>query len=119
MLAALSMNAGYTRVNLLAVLSPVLILGIPLFDLSLVMWIRWRTGIPMMKGSPDHFALRLRRCKLSVRETAVTAYIAAVLLSGTALLMSQVTLEWAAFTIGGTLSAMGLSAYLLMKVDMG
>jgi UDP-GlcNAc:undecaprenyl-phosphate/decaprenyl-phosphate GlcNAc-1-phosphate transferase len=65
MLAALSMNAGYTRANLLAVLSPVFILGIPLFDLSLVMWIRWRNGVPVMKGSPDHFALRLRRCKLS------------------------------------------------------
>jgi hypothetical protein len=27
MLAALSMNAGYTRINVLAVISPVLILG--------------------------------------------------------------------------------------------
>ena len=80
MLAALSMNAGYTRANLLAVVSPVLILGIPLFDLSLVTWIRWRNGIPIMKGSPDHFALRLRRCKLSVRETAVTTYIVGALL---------------------------------------
>jgi UDP-GlcNAc:undecaprenyl-phosphate GlcNAc-1-phosphate transferase len=118
MLAALSMNAGYTRANLLAVVSPVFILGIPLFDLSLVMWIRWRNGIPMMKGSPDHFALRLRRCKLSVRETAVTTYIVAVLLSGAALLMSQVTLQWAVATMCGTLSAACLSAYLLMKVDM-
>src|SRR5205814_3618268 len=42
MLAALSMNAGYTRVNLLAVISPVPMLGIPLFDLSLVVYIRWR-----------------------------------------------------------------------------
>ena len=92
MLAALSMNAGYTRANLLAVISPVLILGIPLFDLALVMWIRWSNGIPVTKGSPDHFALRLRRCKLSVRETAVTTYIVAVLLSGVALLMSQVSL---------------------------
>jgi UDP-GlcNAc:undecaprenyl-phosphate/decaprenyl-phosphate GlcNAc-1-phosphate transferase len=118
MLAALSMNAGYTRANLLAVLSPILILGIPLFDLALVMWIRWRNGIPVMKGSPDHFALRLRRCKLSVRETAVTTYIVAFLLSGVALLMSQVTLELAIATMGGTLSAMCLSAYLLLKVDM-
>jgi UDP-GlcNAc:undecaprenyl-phosphate GlcNAc-1-phosphate transferase len=118
MLAALSMNAGYTRVNLLAVLSPVLILGIPLFDLMLVMWIRWRSGIPVMKGSPDHFALRLRRLKLSVRETAVTTYIIGALLSGVALLMSQITLEWAVATICGTLSAACLSAYLLMKVDM-
>lgn len=118
MLAALSMNAGYTRANLLAVVSPVLILGIPLFDLTLVVWIRWRNGIPVMKGSPDHFALRLRRCKLSVRETAVTTYIVAALLSGAALLMSQVTLEWAVATMCGTLSAACLSAYLLMKVDM-
>src|SRR6185312_4224868 len=54
MLASLSMNAGYTRVNLLAVLSPILILGIPLFDLMLVTWIRWRSGVPVMRGSPDH-----------------------------------------------------------------
>jgi UDP-GlcNAc:undecaprenyl-phosphate GlcNAc-1-phosphate transferase len=118
MLAALSMNAGYTRVNMLAVLSPVLILGIPLFDLSLVMFIRWRHGIPVMKGSPDHFALRLRRCRLSVPETAVTTYIVGALLAGVALLMSQIRLEWAIGTLGGTLSAACLSAYLLMKVDM-
>lgn len=117
MLAALSMNAGYTRANLLAVLSPVLILGIPLFDLSLVMWIRWRSGIPVMKGSPDHFALRLRRL-LSVRETAITSYIIGALLSGVALLISQISLQWALATMFGTLSAAFLSAYLLMKVDM-
>jgi UDP-GlcNAc:undecaprenyl-phosphate GlcNAc-1-phosphate transferase len=118
MLAALSMNAGYTRVNLLAVISPVLILGIPLFDLALVMWIRWKRGIPVMKGSPDHFALRLRRCKLSVRETAVVTYVVAVLLGGIALLMSQISLGWAAATIAGTLSLAGIFGYMLMKVDM-
>ena len=104
--------------NLLAVISPVLILGIPLFDLLLVMLIRWRKGIPVTKGSPDHFALRLRRCKLSVRETAVTTYIVGVLLGGVALLMSQIPLEWAVATMGGTMSVACLSAYLLMKVDM-
>jgi UDP-GlcNAc:undecaprenyl-phosphate GlcNAc-1-phosphate transferase len=118
MLAALSMNAGYTRANLLAVVSPILILGIPIFDLMLVMWIRWRRGIPMMKGSPDHFALRLRRMKLSVRETAITTYIIGAILSTVALLMSQLRLEWAVATMGGTLSFACLSAYLLMKVDM-
>jgi UDP-GlcNAc:undecaprenyl-phosphate GlcNAc-1-phosphate transferase len=118
MLAALSMNAGYTRVNLLAVISPILILGIPLFDLLLVVYIRWRNGIPLMKGSPDHFALRLRRCKLTVRETALTTYVIGVLLSGGALIVSQIPLEWAIATMAGMLSLAGLSAYLLMKVDM-
>jgi UDP-GlcNAc:undecaprenyl-phosphate GlcNAc-1-phosphate transferase len=118
MLAALSLNAGYTRTNHLAAISPVLILGIPIFDLMLVMFIRWRKGIPMTKGSPDHFALRLRRCHLSVREIAITAYIVGALLGGVALLMSQVRLEWALATFAGTISALCLSAYLLMKVDM-
>jgi UDP-GlcNAc:undecaprenyl-phosphate/decaprenyl-phosphate GlcNAc-1-phosphate transferase len=118
MLAALSMNAGYTRINLLAVISPVLILGIPLFDLALVMSIRWRLKIPVTKGSPDHFALRLRRCKLSVRETAMTTYIVCALLGGAALVISQIQLQWAAATMGGVLSTLCLSAYLLMKVDM-
>ena len=118
MLAALSMNAGYTRINLLAAISPILILGIPLFDLALVIFIRWQKGVPVTKGSPDHFALRLRRCKLSVAETAVTAYIIGVFLAGAAILMSQVTLEWAVATMSGTLSLACLSAYLLLKVDM-
>ena len=118
MLAALSMNAGYTRVNLLAVISPVLILGIPLFDLALVMFIRWRSGHPVTKGSPDHFALRLRRCKLSVRETAITTYVIGLLLSGAALVISQIPLVWAIATMTGTVSLACLSAYLLMKVDM-
>ncbi len=117
MLAALSMNAGYTKVNLLATISPVFILGIPLFDLLLVMIIRWRNGIPVMKGSPDHFALRLRRL-LSVRETAVATYIVGALLGGAALLMSNIRLEWAIATMGGTMSIACLSAYLLMKVNM-
>jgi UDP-GlcNAc:undecaprenyl-phosphate GlcNAc-1-phosphate transferase len=118
MLAALSMNAGYTRINLLAVISPILILGIPLFDLAFVMYLRWRRGIPVTKGSPDHFALRMRRCKLSVRETAVTTYVITAVLSGAALAMSQVTLEWAVATMGGILSMGFVVAYLLMKVDM-
>jgi UDP-GlcNAc:undecaprenyl-phosphate GlcNAc-1-phosphate transferase len=118
MLAALSMNAGFTRVNPLAVISPVLILGIPLFDLMLVMFIRWRKGIPMTKGSPDHFALRLRRCNLTVRETAITTYIVGFLLGFVALLMSNIQLGWALAAVGGTMSLAALSAYLLMKVDM-
>ena len=53
-----------------------------------------------------------------MRETAITAYIVGALLGGVALLMSQVQLGWAIATVAGTLSVAGLSAYLLMKVDM-
>ena len=92
--------------------------GIPLFDLLLVMFIRWRKGIPMTKGSPDHFALRLRRCNLSIRETTVTTYIVGLLLGFVAILMSNIQFGWALAAVGGTMSVAALSAYLLLKVDM-
>jgi UDP-GlcNAc:undecaprenyl-phosphate GlcNAc-1-phosphate transferase len=118
MLAALSMNAGYTRLNLVAVIAPVLILGIPLFDLAFVVYVRWRKNIPVTQGSPDHFALRLRRCRLTVRETAVTTYAATLVLGGAALVMSQVTLEWALVTVGSIILLGAVCAYLLMKIDV-
>lgn len=119
MLAALSMNAGYTRYNLVAAISPALILGVPLFDLVFVMYARWQKGVPIMKGSPDHFALRLQRCRLSVRETAVVSYLMTGLLGGTALLISQIPFQLATAMIAGAVSMGLLTAFLLMKVDVG
>jgi UDP-GlcNAc:undecaprenyl-phosphate GlcNAc-1-phosphate transferase len=118
MLAALSMNAGYTRFNLVAVISPALILGVPLFDLAFVIYVRWRRGIPVTKGSPDHFALRLRRLSLSVPETAGVTYAAAAVLAAVALIVSQVDARMAIAVIGTTLSVGAISAFLLTKVEM-
>jgi UDP-GlcNAc:undecaprenyl-phosphate GlcNAc-1-phosphate transferase len=118
MLAALSMNAGYTRFNLVAVISPALILGVPLFDLAFVMYVRWRRGVPVMKGSPDHFALRLRQMSLSVPETAGVTYAVAAVLAGVALIVSQVDAGMAIAVIGTTLSAGVIGAFLLTKVEM-
>ena len=119
MLAALSMNAGYTRINLVAVIAPVLILGIPLFDLVFVIYVRWRNNLPVTQGSPDHFALRLRQCRLTVRETAVTTYAATLVLGGAALVMSQVTARWALVTVAGIVVLGIVTAFLLLKVDVG
>ncbi len=119
MLASLSMNAGYTRVNLLAAISPVLILGVPIFDTTLVMFVRWRKGLPITRGSPDHFALRLRKLNLSVRQTAIVTYGATAALGAIALLMSRLQLVWAATLLLGTMSAGLIAAYLLIKVDVG
>ena len=80
MLAALSMTESYSSHNKLAVLAPLLILGVPLFDTLFVMWMRWRQGKPVYYGSPDHFPLRLRRAGLSLRQVLFVSYSAAGLL---------------------------------------
>jgi len=44
-----------------AVLSPLLILALPLFDMVCVMWIRWRAGKPVYIGDTNHLSHRLVR----------------------------------------------------------
>lgn len=84
-LGALAMNGSYTARNPVGLLAPVLILGVPLFDLAFVMVVRRLRGLSPFRGSPDHFALRLRGRGLSVRGTVAVAYAAGVALGGVAL----------------------------------
>ncbi|HDS09173.1 MAG TPA: undecaprenyl/decaprenyl-phosphate alpha-N-acetylglucosaminyl 1-phosphate transferase [Firmicutes bacterium] len=72
-LAVISIEVSYTNVNTIALLAPAIILGIPLFDLCLVTAIRFLKRIPIVKGSPDHLALRLRR--LGMHDTKILLLI--------------------------------------------
>ena len=118
MLAALSMNGAYTRVSLVGVLAPILILGVPVFDMLLVIYIRFRRGIPVMQGSSDHFALRLRKWRLSVVQTVVSSYFVAFLLGLVALVLIRVD-AIAALAIIILVCAACLSVgYYLKKIDM-
>ena len=118
MLGALAMNNSYTELNPLAALGPALILGVPLFDMLFVMYIRRRRGMPMMLGSPDHFALRLRRWRLTTRQTVLGSYAATAFLGGAALAMSLVSLEAAAMVLGGVVLLAVVTGILLRRIDM-
>lgn len=117
-LAALAMNAGPGRRDLLAAVSPAFILGVPLFDLALVVVSRWRRGIPVIHGSSDHFALRLQSMDLSVRQSAWTAYAAAGALGIAGLLIGRIRLEGAILIAGAMASLACLAAFLLVKTSL-
>jgi UDP-GlcNAc:undecaprenyl-phosphate GlcNAc-1-phosphate transferase len=85
MLGTLAMIGEYTGHNQAGYLAPLVILGVPLYDTMLVMYLRWRKGIPVIQGSPDHFALRLRKSGLSTRQTVLVTYAAACVLGAAAL----------------------------------
>src|SRR2546428_13948750 len=82
MLGALAMVSKYTAVNPVAVLAPVLILGVPVFDTLFVMYVRWMRGLPVFLGSLDHFSLRLRQRRLPVPHVVIASYGASVMLGG-------------------------------------
>jgi len=117
-LGALGMVGVYARTNPVAVLAPLLILGIPIFDTLFVSLVRWMRGQSPLKGSPDHFALRLRKWKLTVRQTVIMSYLLAFLLGLAALVMvfgSQKLAVAVLISVGG---AMILLALFLKKIDM-
>jgi UDP-GlcNAc:undecaprenyl-phosphate GlcNAc-1-phosphate transferase len=118
MLGALAMNNSYTSRNLVASLSPVVILGVPIFDMLLVMFIRWRRGIPIMRGSPDHFALRLRKWRLSTRQTVAVSYAATALLGGVGVAMMLLDARSAALLLAGTALGGLALGFTLKKIDM-
>ena len=118
MLGALAMIGKYTLVNPVSVLAPVLILGVPVFDTFFVMYIRWMRGVPVFWGSPDHFALRMRRWSLSAPQVAVISYAVALLLGGVGVLSMFVSLGVAAGLIGTTAILALVAAVLLKRVDM-
>jgi len=118
MLGATAMNNAYTGTNKLAAVAPALILGVPLFDMLFVMYIRRRRGLPVMLGSPDHVALRLRKWRLTTRQTVVASYVATAILGAAALAMSAASLTVAAWILG-SVAVVGIgTAAWLKTIDM-
>jgi UDP-GlcNAc:undecaprenyl-phosphate GlcNAc-1-phosphate transferase len=118
MLGAVAMDNAYTRENLLAAVAPALILGVPLFDMLFVMYIRRRRGLPVMLGSPDHVALRLRKWRLSTRQTVLASYGATGVLGAAAFGMTQAPLAGAAWILGAVLATALAGAAWLRRIDM-
>jgi len=118
MLGALAMIGKYTAVNPVAVLAPVLILGVPVFDTLFVMYVRRLRGISVFLGSSDHFALRLRQWALSVPQVVVVIYGAAFVLGGVALLLMLVSTKTALALVGTTMTLALVVAVWLKRIDM-
>jgi len=118
MLGALAMNSSYTRQNLVASLAPVVILGVPVFDMLFVMYVRRRRGLPVMLGSPDHFALRLRRWRLSTRQTVLMSWVVTFALGLLAIGMMLSSAVWAASILAGILLSSVAVGVMLRRIDM-
>ncbi|MGQ0812309.1 MAG: MraY family glycosyltransferase [Nitrospiraceae bacterium] len=118
MLGALSMIGQYTGEHSVSLVTPVLILGVPIFDTLFVMYIRFLRGLPVFLGSPDHFALRLRHWGLAVPQVVTISYIGSALLGGVGLLVMSVRQEVALILSGVILLVLAGAAVLLARVDM-
>jgi len=94
-LAAISMGASYTELNLIGLVAPVLILAIPIYDTVLVMGLRWSKGQSPFLGSKDHFALRLEKLGFSRKQILAITYLASIILAVGAYLVTRLPVIWA------------------------
>lgn len=92
LLAALAVKGSYTTFNSMALLAPVLILGVPIFDTTLITVLRLRKGHSPFQASNDHLALRLRRMGLSVDATVRACILTTAILAAAATVATMVSL---------------------------
>jgi UDP-GlcNAc:undecaprenyl-phosphate GlcNAc-1-phosphate transferase len=118
LLGALAISNSYTMHNRLGALAPVLILGVPLFDTLFVMYIRWRRGLPVMLGSPDHVALRLRKWRLNTRQTVWVSNAMTGILCLSAIGMTLVPMWFAVTIIAVMVITSIVLGFFLKRIDM-
>ena len=118
LLGAMAMGNSYTDRNPVAALAPALILGVPIFDMLFVMIIRRARGLPVMLGSPDHVALRLRKWRWNTRQTVVASYVATALLGAAGVAMTLLALEGALIVLGSVSFSALIVGVLLRRIDM-
>jgi UDP-GlcNAc:undecaprenyl-phosphate GlcNAc-1-phosphate transferase len=115
MIGAMAMIGSYTEKNFLGFLAPLVILGIPIFETFQVMVARWQKGIPVVRGSPDHYALRLRAAGLSVQWVAWLSYGVAVILGGLGILVMHISILFHVISLVGLLALTGLISLVLLQ----
>jgi len=118
LLGAMTMIGKYPSSHPVSLLAPVFILGIPIFDTLFVMYIRYRRGLPIFWGSPDHIAIRLRHWGLSVRQIVVMSGMATALMGGLGLLMMAVEQGIALAICLVTAILLAVSTLMLGKIEV-
>jgi UDP-GlcNAc:undecaprenyl-phosphate GlcNAc-1-phosphate transferase len=114
LVAALALTAHYAfRDNVFALLSPVMILGLPIMDtVSLVIFRIIKRKVPFQK-SRDHVALKIGALGLSPLSTILVMYLLCAIFSACGVILARVSSLFASFII---ISVFLLSTGMFMKL---
>jgi len=96
----------------LAVLIPLVVMAVPLYDVCSVVILRLRAGVSPLKGDRRHFSHRLMRRGLSVRDAVLTVYLACGGTAVAAIVLRQVSPPYAILLFVQTLCIVAIIALL-------
>ncbi len=118
LLGAMAMIGQFPSAHPLSLLTPVFILGIPIFDTFFVMYIRHQRGLPIFLGSPDHIAIRLRHWGMSTKHIVIASYLATAVVGAIGLMLMMVPYEMAWGLCLGTVTMLLALTLLLKRLDI-
>lgn len=117
-LGSLALGLDYSSHVPWAVVTPVLVLGVPVFEITFTILVRIARGRAPWRGSPDHVALRLRRLGRSVPEVLAITTLAGLGSGAAGLVLLRCEARTAAIAgILVALAAAGFAAMLLRAPD--
>jgi UDP-GlcNAc:undecaprenyl-phosphate GlcNAc-1-phosphate transferase len=119
-LAALGIKLRFPgRLDIVTWMVPVVVLGLPVFDTTLVVISRLRRSVPVYQGGKDHVSHRLVAMGLTQREAVLILYLVCGALGVLAIFITQASLL-EGYVIGGAIALIGLLALVKLEcVDVG
>lgn len=117
MLASVSISASYTARNNIALFSPLLILAVPIYDTFYVSTLRMARGRSPFRGSPDHFALRLKAMGLKDHHVVSVICLISVVLCEASYIATTVNIFGALFIYLMTVITFIAAGRLLSRVE--
>ena len=118
-LAALGIKLRFENTDLVTWMIPVLVLGLPVFDTTLVTLSRLRRRVAPYTGGKDHFSHRLVTLGLTHREAVLVLYLIAVAFGMCALFLLSASVEEAYFTAACVLVVCLAVLFRLERVPLG
>ncbi len=100
------------EIPLSAVFMPLVVMAVPLYDLTSVVFLRIRQGKSPFIGDTQHFSHRLSRRGLTDRQVALTLYLATLCTSAGAIILQKTDWVGAVLVFLQTLMVLGIIAVL-------
>jgi UDP-GlcNAc:undecaprenyl-phosphate GlcNAc-1-phosphate transferase len=108
----LASYTGYQGERRHAILAPLLVMAVPLYDMTTVIWIRLRSGRSPFSADKNHFSHRLVELGLSKPQAVLTIYLLTATCSLGALLLHRVDFVGAVLIVLLIACVLGLIAIL-------
>lgn len=118
LLAVVGITLEFDNLVKVTFLVPVVALGIPIFDTTLVVLSRWRHRLPVFKGARDHVSHRLVAIGIPVGAAVALLYFASLCLGWLALAVSRSNVEVGWMLLGFVVAMALFFGYLLWRVPV-